>query len=53
MMVFGYAGWGPGQLESEFERHDWLVVPADEDLVFGAEYDTKWRRALERHGVDL
>ncbi len=53
MMVFGYAGWGPGQLESELQRHDWLVVPADDDMVFGAEYDSKWSRALERRGVDL
>jgi len=53
MMVFGYAGWGPGQLETELQRHDWLVVPADDDMVFGAEYDSKWSRALDRRSVDL
>jgi putative transcriptional regulator len=53
LMVFGYAGWGPGQLESEMQRHDWLVVPADEDMVFGADYDSKWSRAIALRGVDL
>jgi putative transcriptional regulator len=53
LLVFGYAGWGPGQLESEMQRDDWLVMPADEDMVFGGDHDTKWRRALDRRGVDL
>jgi putative transcriptional regulator len=53
MLVFGYAGWGPGQLEKEMQLDDWLVVPADEDIVFGANHDSKWQRAMDRRGVDL
>lgn len=53
MLVFGYAGWGPGQLEKEMQHDDWLLVPADEDIVFGANHDSKWQRAMERRGVDL
>jgi putative transcriptional regulator len=51
--AFGYAGWGPGQLEGEMARRDWFTVPEEADLVFGADRDTVWKRALERRGQDL
>ncbi len=53
VVAFGYAGWGAGQLEGEIGRGDWYWVPADDGLVFGAEDDDKWRRALEKRGLDL
>lgn len=52
LFVFGYAGWGPGQLDGELARADWFVIPADADLVFTPEPGTSWRRAGERRGVD-
>jgi len=30
----GCAGWGPGQLEDELERGDWLTIPADPSFIF-------------------
>ena len=45
-LMFGYAGWGPGQLESEMARKSWIVVPADENLIFDDDYDSKWERAF-------
>lgn len=45
-LVFGYSGWGPGQLESEMARHSWIVVPADENVLFDDDYDSKWQRAI-------
>ena len=53
VVAFGYAGWGPGQLEGEIGRGDWHWVPADDALVFGTDDDDKWRRALDKRGVDL
>ncbi len=53
LVVFGFAGWGPGQLESEMMRGDWITVPADEALVFSDDYEDKWRRALDRRSIDL
>jgi putative transcriptional regulator len=44
----GYAGWGPGQLESELEEGAWLVVDARADDVFAADPDVMWRSVLRR-----
>ena len=46
LFAFGYAGWGPGQLESEMRRRFWISVPAEEGLIFGPNLGDKWRRAL-------
>jgi putative transcriptional regulator len=52
LIALGYAGWGPGQLESEIARNGWLVCDASTDLVFGTPDSTKWRAALAVLGVD-
>lgn len=46
----GYAGWGPGQLEGELEREDWIVDPALPADVFAEDPDELWRLVLERKG---
>jgi putative transcriptional regulator len=46
----GYAGWGPGQLESELAEDAWIVAPAHAADAFDEEPATLWRRALERLG---
>lgn len=51
-LALGYAGWGPGQLDAEFQQNAWLSVPAEEGLVFGDDHDTKWRRALGLLHID-
>jgi putative transcriptional regulator len=53
LFALGYAGWGPGQLDAEIQANGWLSVAADDDIVFSADYDAKWRRALAKLGVDL
>ena len=51
IMALGYAGWGPGQLEGEFQRNGWLVCDAREDIVFGADNPAKWEAALASIGI--
>ena len=51
LVALGYAGWGPGQLESEIQANGWLVVAADTALVFEVQDDSKWQRALAKLGV--
>ena len=46
----GYAGWGPGQLEAEIERDDWIVEPAQPEDVFADDAFDLWGRVLERKG---
>lgn len=52
LLALGYAGWGPGQLDAEIHQNAWLSVPADEAILFGGDYDTKWRRALGKLNID-
>jgi putative transcriptional regulator len=53
LFVLGYAGWGANQLEQELARGAWVLVPADESLVFGDDHGEKWERAMERRGIRL
>jgi putative transcriptional regulator len=52
LFALGYAGWGPGQVETEFQSNGWLHCKADTALVFGVEPEVKWRTALARLGID-
>ncbi len=51
LVVLGYAGWSPGQLEAEIQANGWLVVAADPSLVFETDDGSKWQRALAKLGV--
>lgn len=43
----GYAGWGAGQLESEFDRFSWAIHTPTADLVFNHEdSETVWKNSL-------
>lgn len=52
VLALGYAGWAPGQLEGEIAANGWLHGPADEALIFGADHEAKYERALRLIGVD-
>jgi putative transcriptional regulator len=40
----GYAGWGPGQLDAEVARGDWLVLRGAARQVFDHEPASLWQR---------
>jgi putative transcriptional regulator len=46
----GYAGWGPGQLEAEIERGDWIVERALAEDVFAGHPLELWGQVLDRKG---
>lgn len=52
ILALGYAGWAPGQLETEIQSNGWLHCPADRDLVFGPDLELKYDRALFKIGID-
>ena len=51
ILALGYSGWGPGQLEKEFQENGWLSCPADPEVVFHHDDDRKWEAALDSMGV--
>ena len=53
ILALGYAGWKPGQLETEIRGNGWLHCPADPALIFDADIDSKYQRALAKIGIDL
>lgn len=52
LLALGYSGWGPGQLEQEILRNDWLICDAPPDLVFSEDDGGKWAGALRHLGID-
>jgi putative transcriptional regulator len=53
MLALGYAGWAPGQLETEIQHNGWLNCPADPDIVFSRDIDLKYNQAMARIGIDI
>ncbi|MBX9683523.1 MAG: YqgE/AlgH family protein [Hyphomicrobium sp.] len=53
LLALGYAGWSAGQLESEIQHNGWLNCPADIDLIFDGDLESKYARAMAKLGVDL
>jgi putative transcriptional regulator len=53
LVAFGYAGWGPGQLESELAKDGWFTVKADSHLVFDVDREKLWDEAMKRRTISL
>jgi putative transcriptional regulator len=53
LVAFGYAGWGPNQLEKEIESGAWATAEADPALVFDANRDSLWDDAWTRRTQHL
>jgi len=51
IVVLGYSGWGPGQLEGEIARGAWLPVPLDEGVLFDVDTEERWERAYALLGL--
>jgi putative transcriptional regulator len=52
VLALGYAGWAPGQLESEIHANGWLNCDADPELVFSTRAELKYASALRKIGID-
>ncbi len=46
----GHSGWGPGQLDGELERGDWIIEPARYSDAFARQPSALWPEVLERKG---
>jgi putative transcriptional regulator len=52
VLALGYAGWSPGQLENEIQRNGWLTCQADEQLLFGLDFNARYEAALRKLRID-
>ena len=52
VVLAGYAGWGPGQLDHELEQSSWLIMPVELDLIFEIPAAASWDMAIRRLGAD-
>jgi putative transcriptional regulator len=53
LIAFGYAGWGPGQLESEMMLGGWFTMPEDPKFVFDMDRDKLWDEMTKRRTYPL
>jgi putative transcriptional regulator len=53
LVAFGYAGWGPGQLENELALGGWFTEPEDPKLVFDVDRDKVWDEAMKHRTISL
>ena len=53
LVAFGYAGWGPDQLEHEIEQRAWGIAEADPTLVFDEDRDHVWEDAWKHRTEHL
>lgn len=53
LVALGYAGWEPGQLESEMLANSWLNVPSSTDIVFDLPFADRWTAAARSLGIDI
>lgn len=52
VVLAGYAGWGPGQLDVELAESAWLIMPVELDLIFEIPSSAAWEMAIRRLGAD-
>jgi putative transcriptional regulator len=52
LMMLGYSGWQPGQLENEIAENGWLTCPASESILFNNDMSRTYERVMAGMGVD-
>jgi putative transcriptional regulator len=53
LLMIGYAGWAPGQLEEEIKAKSWFLISADKELIFDKRTEQKWQRAMDKRQIRL
>ncbi len=51
MFSLGYAGWSPGQLETELAMNAWLTSEGTDELIFNTPAEKIWEAALAQIGI--
>ncbi len=51
LVLLGYSGWGPGQLEGEIAHGAWLPVPVHETILFDTDAAARWEATYATLGL--
>ena len=52
-MIVGYAGWGPGQLETEIEEGTWVFTDISLEEMLDTPVKDRYNKALESLDIDI
>ena len=52
LATIGYSGWKKDQLEQELADNAWLVVPADQHIMFDIPVGERYQAAMKLLGID-
>ena len=52
LLALGYAGWAPGQLESELASNCWMFGKLDDEEILSINFEKKWSNSLKNSGVE-
>jgi putative transcriptional regulator len=52
LLLLGYAGWAPMQVEKEVAAGAWVPMPLASDLVLDVPLEKRWETAVRRLGLD-
>ncbi|MCM2681520.1 YqgE/AlgH family protein [Echinimonas agarilytica] len=53
LVTLGYAGWDAGQLEQEIADNSWLIIPADQNIIFEIDAEHMWEASGRTLGIDI
>lgn len=53
LIALGYSGWAQGQLEYELMENNWIIVPANEEILFHTPITSRWNSALKILGINI
>ena len=53
LVIFGYSGWGEGQLEGEMERDHWILSDLDLNIIFDKDSSRKWKKAYKNSFIKI
>ena len=52
LLLLGYSGWAPLQVEREVAGGAWVPMPLSPDLVLDVPLEQRWETAVRRLGLD-
>jgi len=52
LVALGYAGWAPGQLDEEMQRHGWHAAAGRAEVLFETPAGARWAASWRAEGVD-